>query len=138
MNAIDWDRLVSITVADEWLPIRDSEAAWTFLQERWPRVRGPSYRRAVATCEASLAGEAAPVAARAAFVVAAMEAGLQFSLHRDEIDFLEQKIASVARDSAREAQDTLADVVEIGGAPGQTLILHLAQIRDAFFDGLLP
>jgi len=104
---MNWDRLVSIKIADEWLPIRDSEVAWTCLQERWPRVRGPSYRRAVATCEAALAGEFPAVAARAAFVVAAMEAGLQFSLHKDEFDFLEQKIAGVAEDSAREEQNAL-------------------------------
>ncbi len=109
MNSMSWDRLVSVKIADEWLPIRDCEAGWTFLQERWPRVRGASYRRAVATCEAALAGEVTAVAARAAFVVAAMEAGLQFSLHRDEFDFLEQKIASVARESAREEQNALDD-----------------------------
>jgi hypothetical protein len=107
MGSVSWDRLVSIKIAGEWLPIRDSEAAWTCLQERWPRVRGPSYRRAVATCESALAGEYPAVAARAAFVVAAMEAGLQFSLHKDEFDFLEQKIAGVAKESAREELNTL-------------------------------
>ena len=88
------------TRGDDRHVIRDVEAACKALTGNWPNKRGPSYRRAVGTCEAALAGERPGSAVRITFVVAVMEAGFPFQLYDDEISMLEDEVAMISRNMA--------------------------------------
>lgn len=97
----DFDKVVSIKLGQRWVAVESVGQALDCLRERWPVSDGPSFQRALANCEAAVAGHGSAVAARTAFVVAAMEAGLPFELHKDEFGFLEQEIAAAAENFAR-------------------------------------
>jgi hypothetical protein len=101
MKNSSFDRVVGIKVGQDWHLIENATDALAYLRQRWPQPDGPSCLRAIANCEALLAGPGSVEAARASFVVAAMEAGLQFEVHEDEFEFLELQVAMVAEDMAR-------------------------------------
>lgn len=100
----DFDKVVSIKLGQEWVAVGSVGQALACLRERWPVASGSSLQRALANCEAAMAGHGSAVAARTAFVVAAMEAGLPFELHKDEFGFLESEIAAAAENFARGKQ----------------------------------
>ena len=99
-SSLDWDKVVVFTLGGDRHMVRDLETAYRSLTELWSNKRGPSYRRAVDTSEAALAGERPGSAARITFVVALMEAGLPFQLYDDEISMLEDEVAMISRNMA--------------------------------------
>jgi hypothetical protein len=100
MENTRFDRVVGIKLGQDWHLIENATDALAYLHERWPQAAGPSCLRAIANCEALLSGLGSVEAARASFVVAAMEAGLQFEVHEDEFEFLELQVAMVAESIA--------------------------------------
>jgi hypothetical protein len=105
MENSSFDRVVGIKLGQDWHLIENASDALVYLRERWPQPGGPSCLRAIANCEALLSGAGAIEAARASLVVAAMEAGLEFEVHKDEFEFLELQVAMVAEDMARSEED---------------------------------
>jgi hypothetical protein len=104
MGSAAWDKTVAIAYGEERVIVRTVSAAMQLLTERWPDTSGPSYRRALSNCQAAIADEGLGRAARVAFVVAAMEAGLRFEVFEDELGVLDVEIASVAQQLAKEEQ----------------------------------
>ena len=98
-----YDRLIAIEIDGEWFPIESAAQSLEFLRKQWPERTGPSYLRAVSSCEAFLAGDGTMLGARAAFAVAAMEAGMQFELYDDLLTFTEARVACVAADEVRKS-----------------------------------
>lgn len=89
-----FDKIVGIEIDGEWLAVADPTEALHLLLEAWPASPGPSYRRAVAACEAAIHEGASLIGARASLSVAAMEAGARFDLFDDQMAFLEFQVAA--------------------------------------------
>jgi hypothetical protein len=104
-----FDKIVAIRFGQEWVPVDSADLALNCLRELWPDKSGPSYQRAVRNCEAHLAGDATMLAARASFMVAAMEAGLPFDVYPDHLAFMDAQIASVAKENAVIDKGDIAD-----------------------------
>jgi hypothetical protein len=101
MKRFMFDKLIAIRPHSEWVAIDNASDASRLLHDEWPVRNGPCYRRAVANCDAYLAGEAPMMAARASIVVAAMEAEMLVELHEDQMSFVEAQVALVAEQSVR-------------------------------------
>jgi hypothetical protein len=97
----DFDQIVSIKLGADWIAIDSAEEARACLLELWPERNGASYHRALANCEAFLAGDGPMEAARASLMVAAMEAGLPFELHENGLAFIDSEIATIAEENVR-------------------------------------
>ena len=105
MTKAGFDKIVALKFGLEWVPVESAEHALNCLCELWPDTSGPSYHRAVRNCQAYLAGEATMLAARASFMVAAMEAGLRFETYPDHLAFMDAQIAAVAKEQAVNERD---------------------------------
>jgi len=114
MAKTDFDKVVAVKFGLEWIPVDGVEHALTCLDEFWPDKSGASYRRALRNCEAFLSGEATMLAARASFMVAAMEAGLPFEVYPDHLSFLDAQIASVAKENAINDESAVGNDEERG------------------------
>lgn len=101
MPTFDFDQIVSIKLGADWIAIDSADEARACLLELWPERNGACYQRALANCEAFLAGDAPMGAARASLMVAAMEAGLPFELHENGLAFIDSEIATIAEENVR-------------------------------------
>lgn len=79
---------VTIDFGSKRLVISDAEAARTCLLEDFIDQGAPSYRRALATCEAFMDGNGTAAGAQAIFMVAVMEAGFPFEVQDIDLDLL--------------------------------------------------
>lgn len=69
--------------------VENTAQARACLEHRFAEPDAPCFARAVATCDSCLSGKLQGAAARAALVVAAMEAGCPFELIDDPVQALE-------------------------------------------------
>jgi hypothetical protein len=99
-----FDKLVALRIGSEWIGVDTIGEARHLLLEDWPAGHGPSFARALAACDAVAAGQGAPIAARAAFTVAAMEAGLAFELFDDRLAFLDFQVAHATEEDVRSSR----------------------------------
>jgi hypothetical protein len=71
--------------------------ALDFLDAEWPTRHGPAYERAIRLCQNALRGMRAAELARAAFIVAAEEAGMRLATDPGRlVSFLPQRRRAVA------------------------------------------
>lgn len=92
-NDFDFDEIVMINIGGKRLAISDAEGARTCLLEDFADQDAPSYRRALATCEAFMDGNGTATGAQATFIVAVMEAGLPFEVKNIDLDLLAAQLA---------------------------------------------
>jgi len=88
---VSFDVAVVLTIEGEPVFVDDVSTARACLIERFPDADGPSYRRALAACDASLLGHSSGEVSRIVFVVAAMEAGFPFEVIEDAANALERR-----------------------------------------------
>lgn len=110
MTDTSFEKVVAIKLGADWMPIASVAAAGNCLLESWPDKTGASYRRALNTCEAFLAGEMSMLAVQASFIVAAMELGISVELYEDQFAFLDDQISALAKE----------EITETGHASGDT------------------
>jgi hypothetical protein len=130
-----FDKIVAVKFGEEWVPVDSADLAMNCLRELWPDTSGPSYHRAVRNCQAHLAGDATMLAARASFMVAAMEAGFPFEIYLDHLAFMDAQIASVAKEQAvNEWDDTErrpgSEFALISARSGAGLLRHILPAAD--------
>jgi hypothetical protein len=87
----DFDSAVLLLIDGEWTFIDNAFDALKCLETHFPDIHAPSLVRAIATCDACLTGRLVGDSARAALVVAAMEAGFRFEVISDPIQALERR-----------------------------------------------
>ena len=91
-------KTVMVQIHGRWHVVVTACQALDCLVNRFPERQGPSYTRAVDTCEALLIGRGSPEGAQAAFIVSAMASGHQFEVHDDGIE-LDERLAVVAAEN---------------------------------------
>ncbi|RYE51919.1 MAG: DUF982 domain-containing protein [Hyphomicrobiales bacterium] len=84
--------VVALEIDGRWRFVETVDQALECLHEEFIGHDGPSFRRALNTCEAVFAGLVPAEGMRAAFVVAAMEAGYPFEVHARDQTLLERRI----------------------------------------------
>lgn len=96
--------VVALEIGGRWRFVETADQALKCLREEFTGHDGPSLRRALNTWEAVAAGLVPAEGLRAAFVVAAMEAGFPFEVHKRDETLLERRIGV-------EAENALIDVL---------------------------
>lgn len=86
-----FDATIFLLIEGQWVFVSNAKQALDCLQQRFPDTSGPSFIRAVTTCEACLAEMATPQSAQVTLVVAAMEAGFPFEVIEDASEALERR-----------------------------------------------
>jgi hypothetical protein len=87
-----FDLAVVLLIDREWTFVDNAFDALKCLRHHFPDIHAPSFVRAVATCDACLSGDLVGDSARAAMVVAAMEAGFRFEVISDPMQAWERRI----------------------------------------------
>jgi hypothetical protein len=86
-----FDAAVILTIEDEPVFVDDAAGARMCLIERFPDSDGPSFKPALAACDACLLGGSSGAVARIMFVVAVMEAGFPFEVIEGPAHALERR-----------------------------------------------
>jgi hypothetical protein len=87
----DFDSAVVLLIDGEWAFVDSAFDALICLQRHFSDIHAPSFVRAIATCDACLTGRLVGDSARAALVVAAMEAGFRFEAISNPVLALERR-----------------------------------------------
>jgi hypothetical protein len=90
-----FDEIVCLKLEAGWMYIESGEQALACLIDYFADHTEPSWQRAHSTCMAFLAGQAAAEAATAAFIVAAMAAGIGFEVATN-FDVIERHVEEAA------------------------------------------
>lgn len=103
MNSLQsrFDKLIAVRIGEEWIGIDNIAEARHLLREDWPSAGGPSHARALTVCDAVSDAQGSIIAARAAFTVAAMEAGLAFELFDDRLSFMDFQVAFATEEDVK-------------------------------------
>lgn len=92
-----FDDIVCLRFEEGWRYIENGEQALECLEGRFTDHNEPSWQRAHATCAAFNAGQAGADAAKSAFIVAAMAAGIAFEV-ADSLAVVERHVEEAAND----------------------------------------
>ena len=92
-----FDEIVCLRFEEGWRYIENGEQALECLEDRFTDQNEPSWQRAQATCAAFIAGQASADAAKSAFIVAAMAAGVAFEV-ADSLAVVERHVEEAAND----------------------------------------
>ena len=92
-----FDDIVCLRFEEGWRYVENGEQALECLRDRFADHNDPSWRRALATCVAFIAGQASADAAKSAFIVAAMAAGIAFEV-ADSLAVVERHVEEAAND----------------------------------------
>ena len=88
----DFDSAVVLLIDGEWTFVDNAFDALKCLRTHFPDIHAPSFVRAITTCDACLSGKLVGDAARAALIVASMEAEFRFEIIDDPMQALERRI----------------------------------------------
>lgn len=105
-----FDVAVILQISGQSIFIETVEQARDCLREHFSDQGGPSFVRAVAACENCLLGSGSLTAARATFVVAAMEAGYAFEVIEDQVAAFEKKVELEAENGLRTLFSDQSDI----------------------------
>ena len=86
--------VVLVRVEGRWHTVKTVDQALHCLRNVFPDKTGPSFRRAMNTCEAARLGIGAVEGAQATFVVAAMEGGHPFETHEEGAELEERLVVA--------------------------------------------
>lgn len=92
-----FDEIVCLRFEEGWRYVENGEQALECLEDRFADQNDPSWQRAHATCAAFIAGQASADAAKSAFIVAAMAAGIAFEI-ADSLAVVERHVEEAAND----------------------------------------
>jgi hypothetical protein len=100
---LTFTHVVALQIGGRWHFVETADQARQCLRDEFDGHDGPSFQRALSTCEAVIAGLVPADGLQAAFTVAAMEAGYSFEVHDRDQTFLERRVAA-------EAENALTDM----------------------------
>jgi hypothetical protein len=100
---LTFTRVVALQISGRWHFVETADQARQCLRDKFDGHDGPSFQRALSTCETVFAGPVPADGLQAAFTVAAMEAGYPFEVHDRDQTLLERRVDA-------EAENALADL----------------------------
>ena len=92
-----FDGIVCLKFKSGWYYVDSAERALECLGDKFDNPYEPSWQRAHATCKAFVAGQVDNTAAKSAFIVAAMAAGIAYEL-ADSYSVIERHVEEAAKD----------------------------------------
>ena len=93
-RGLRFGKTILVRVDGRWHVVETADQALQCLRGVLPDKDGPSYRRALAVCQATLRGDASTEGAQATFIVAVMEGGHPFEVHDAGADLEERLVAA--------------------------------------------
>lgn len=97
-----FSHVVAVRIGGRWHFVETADQALKCLRDEFAGPLGPSFTRALNTCDAVSAGLVPADGLRAAFVVAAMEAGYPFEVHKRDHTLMERRVAAEAENALTE------------------------------------
>jgi hypothetical protein len=92
-----FDDVVCLRFEEGWRYVEDGEQALECLEDRFADHHEPSWQRAQVTCAAFITDQASADAAKSAFIVAAMAAGIAFEV-AESLAVVERHVEEAAND----------------------------------------